>query len=168
MNSMKRTWRSRVRASSQKGRISSSVKPRIPSAFTFTRLISGWAVIASRPRSTCGSESRRGIPSAGMQYWQRKLQRSVTETRRSLMRRPWRSSRGSRAPTHDQYPAGPKGGNLLGRPADRRGHVAPVASASLGEEGQRMERSDEYAVLEAEERLGHIERGGRPSERTGV
>ena len=29
------------------------------------------------------SRSSHGRPSAGMQYWQRKLQRSVTETRRS-------------------------------------------------------------------------------------
>src|SRR5689334_2655331 len=31
-----------------------------------------------------------------------------------------------------------------------------------------MERSDEYAVLEAEERVGAVDRGGRPSERTGI
>ena len=39
--------------------------------------------------------SSHGRPSAGMQYWQRKLQRSVTETRRSEMRRPWPSISGS-------------------------------------------------------------------------
>ena len=39
--------------------------------------------------------SSHGSPSAGMQYWQRKLQRSVTETRRSPMRRPWPSHSGS-------------------------------------------------------------------------
>ena len=32
-----------------------------------------------------------------MQYWQRKLQRSVTDTRRSEMRRPWPSTSGSRS-----------------------------------------------------------------------
>ena len=40
--------------------------------------------------------SSHGNPSAGMQYWQRKLQRSVTDTRRSVMQRPWPSKRGSR------------------------------------------------------------------------
>ena len=34
------------------------------------------------------SRSSQGSPSAGMQYWQRKLQRSVTETRTSPMRPP--------------------------------------------------------------------------------
>src|SRR4051794_7536402 len=34
-----------------------------------------------------------------MQYWQRKLQRSVTESRRSRMSRPWPSRRGSHAIT---------------------------------------------------------------------
>src|SRR5665811_2571028 len=43
------------------------------------------------------SRSSQGSPSAGMQYWQRKLQRSVTETRRSDIRRPWPSRRGSSA-----------------------------------------------------------------------
>ena len=32
--------------------------------------------------------SSHGRPSAGMQYWQRKLQRSVTDTRTSEIRRP--------------------------------------------------------------------------------
>src|SRR5437870_12726717 len=41
------------------------------------------------------SRSSHGSPSAGMQYWQRKLQRSVTETRRSEISRPWPSRRGS-------------------------------------------------------------------------
>jgi len=35
--------------------------------------------------SSRGSQS---IPSEGMQYWQRKLQRSVTETRRLVIARP--------------------------------------------------------------------------------
>src|SRR6185436_2718849 len=42
------------------------------------------------------SRSNHGSPSAGMQYWQRKLQRSVTETRTSPIVRPWPSRRGSR------------------------------------------------------------------------
>src|SRR6476661_6683324 len=48
--------------------------------------------------------SSQGRPPAGMQYWQRKLQRSVTETRRSEIRLPWpsvskaRSCRGSSKP----------------------------------------------------------------------
>src|SRR5947209_7016531 len=42
------------------------------------------------------SRSSQGRPSAGMQYWQRKLHRSVTETRRSPIGRPWPSWRGSR------------------------------------------------------------------------
>ena len=41
------------------------------------------------------SRSSHGSPSAGMQYWQRKLQRSVTETRRSWISRPWPSTSGS-------------------------------------------------------------------------
>src|SRR5215211_5914028 len=49
----------------------------------------------SSKRST-SSRSSQGRPSAGMQYWQRKLQRSVTDTRRSVMRRPWPSTSGSR------------------------------------------------------------------------
>src|SRR6476469_4333622 len=40
--------------------------------------------------------SSQGSPSAGMQYWQRKLQRSVTETRRSPIRLPCPSKSGSR------------------------------------------------------------------------
>src|SRR3954451_24089695 len=40
--------------------------------------------------------SSHGSPSAGMQYWQRKLQRSVTETRRSPIRLPCPSKSGSR------------------------------------------------------------------------
>ena len=182
MNSMKRTWKLVERANSANGSASSSVKPRSATAFTLIGRTSGKRAIASRPRSTCGSESRRvswkkrsrwsesidtftrlspaghqrlgvaleqvavrgerevlearaprrasragagtractsgsppgqpqvghahrgeqpherarsprsagsprgratGSPSAGMQYWQRKLQRSVTETRRS-------------------------------------------------------------------------------------
>ena len=35
-----------------------------------------------------------------MQYWQRKLQRSVTETRRSPIGRPWPSTRGARVARH--------------------------------------------------------------------
>ena len=194
MNSMKRTWKAVERANSANGIASSSVKPRIATALTLIGCTSGCAAIASRPRSTCGSESRRviwkkrsrcervdrdvdavdagldqrggvaleqvavggqrevlagprprrasrpargksrrtsgsppvsrtssiahrrpsartsrsissklrtsarssqGSPSAGMQYWQRKLQRSVTETRRSEIRRPWPSTSGS-------------------------------------------------------------------------
>src|SRR5215217_3230718 len=41
------------------------------------------------------ARSSQGRPSAGMQYWQRKLQRSVTETLRSEMCRPWPSTSGS-------------------------------------------------------------------------
>ena len=45
--------------------------------------------ISSKLRTpSLGSHS---IPSAGMQYWQRKLHRSVTETLRSEIRRPWAS-----------------------------------------------------------------------------
>jgi hypothetical protein len=40
--------------------------------------------------------SSHGRPSAGMQYWQRKLQRSVTDTRRSPTCRPCPSKRASR------------------------------------------------------------------------
>src|SRR4051794_15393735 len=50
--------------------------------------------ISSKLRTS--SRSSHGSPSAGMQYWQRKLQRSVTETRTSEIRRPWPSISGSR------------------------------------------------------------------------
>src|SRR5260221_3704960 len=50
--------------------------------------------ISSKARIS--ARSSHGSPSAGMQYWQRKLQRSVTETRRSEIRRPWQSWSGSR------------------------------------------------------------------------
>src|SRR4029079_1432228 len=46
--------------------------------------------ISSKCRTA--SRSSHGSPSAGMQYWQRKLQRSVTESRRSAVRRPCRST----------------------------------------------------------------------------
>ena len=53
---------------------------------------------ARSPRSVRISlRSSQGSPSAGMQYWQRKLQRSVTDTRRSEIGRPWPSRSGSRA-----------------------------------------------------------------------
>ena len=50
------------------------------------------------------SRSSQGSPSAGMQYWQRKLQRSVTETRRSEISRPWPSTRGSTRHLVEGYP----------------------------------------------------------------
>src|SRR5436305_9711218 len=46
-------------------------------------------------KESTSARSSHGRPSAGMQYWQRKLQRSVTETRRSEIRRPWPSASGS-------------------------------------------------------------------------
>src|SRR4051794_11260456 len=53
---------------------------------------------ASRPTSraissyvSSASRSSHGSPSAGMQYWQRKLQRSVTEMRTSPIARLWPS-----------------------------------------------------------------------------
>ncbi len=42
--------------------------------------------ISSKLRTS--PRSSQGSPSAGMQYWQRKLQRSVTDTRTSPMGRP--------------------------------------------------------------------------------
>ena len=48
--------------------------------------------ISSKVRSS--SRSSHGRPSAGMQYWQRKLQRSVTEMRTSPIGRPWPSYSG--------------------------------------------------------------------------
>ena len=46
-------------------------------------------VISSNDRTS--ARSSQGRPSAGMQYWQRKLQRSVTEILTSPMGRPWPS-----------------------------------------------------------------------------
>src|SRR5215207_5105047 len=60
-----------------------------------TRAISSKLRISSR--------SSHGRPSAGMQYWQRKLQRSVTDTRRSEMRLPWPSWSGDRRVTPEGY-----------------------------------------------------------------
>src|SRR5947208_2553276 len=61
MNSMKRTWNPVCRAKRANGMASSSVKPRIATALTLIGRIDGWAATASRPRSTCGSASRRVI-----------------------------------------------------------------------------------------------------------
>ena len=58
---MKRTWKLVERANSANGIASSSVKPRSATAFTLIGRTSGWRAIASSPRSTCGSESRRVI-----------------------------------------------------------------------------------------------------------
>src|SRR3954447_14735416 len=43
------------------------------------------------------ARSSHGRPSVGMQYWQRKLQRSVTEIRTSPMGRPWPSTSGAQS-----------------------------------------------------------------------
>ena len=62
---------------------------------------------ARSPRSVrISARSSQGRPSAGMQYWQRKLQRSVTETRRSPIGRPCPSRSGS-SPSHQGYPSRP-------------------------------------------------------------
>src|SRR4051812_11573790 len=53
--------------------------------------------ISSKVRTL--ARSSHGRPSAGMQYWQRKLQRSVTERRRSPMTRPCPSRKASRCIT---------------------------------------------------------------------
>src|SRR5581483_8847761 len=63
--------------------------------------------------------SSQGSPSAGMQYWQRKLQRSVTDTRRSEIRLPWPSKSGSirsRVPRrhNDGMRVSVVGGGLMG------------------------------------------------------
>ena len=59
MNSMKRTWKLVERANSANGIASSSVKPRSATALTLIGRTLSWRAIASSPRSTCGSESRR-------------------------------------------------------------------------------------------------------------
>ena len=58
---MNRTWKAVERANSAKGSASCSVNPRSATALTFTGRTWGKAAIASRPRITCGSESRRVI-----------------------------------------------------------------------------------------------------------
>src|SRR3954471_12684805 len=88
--------------------------------------------ISSKLRTS--SRSSHGSPSAGMQYWQRKLQRSVADTRTSEMRRPWPSISGSRG----------MGSSVAG------GELRPGAQvlAALREHeretqrGQRQERDD--------------------------
>ena len=57
--------------------------------------------------------SSQGMPSAGMQYRQRKLQRSVTETRRSVIGRPWASTRRSTKP-EDRASGSPSGSYRIG------------------------------------------------------
>src|SRR3954453_22316144 len=78
-------------------------KSRRTSGSPPVRRTSGTPISASSPTSRTissklspPSRSSHGSPSAGMQYWQRKLQRSVTDTRTSEMRRPWPSISGSR------------------------------------------------------------------------
>src|SRR3954467_7273256 len=59
MNSMKRTWKRRLRASSQKRETSSAPKPGIGTALTLIGRTCGKAAIASSPSSTRSSASRR-------------------------------------------------------------------------------------------------------------
>ena len=87
---------------------------------------------ASRSISSNVSTSLRGshfMPSSGMQYVQRKLQRSVTEIRRSRMARPKGSTRsvGSHAPSAYEH----EHGNVSHRPGSRRRRArSAMASAS--------------------------------------
>ncbi len=55
-------------------------------------------ISSSVSTSARGSQSR---PSAGMQYWQRRLHRSVSDTRRSVATRPYASARDRTAPASD-------------------------------------------------------------------
>src|SRR5437763_16967466 len=73
-------------------------------------------VISSKVRISL--RSSQGRPSAGMQYWQRKLQRSVTETRRSEISRPCPSLSGSAAFANRDILALPLAGVDLARPRD--------------------------------------------------
>ena len=61
----------------------------IPSRVTPIRI--SRSVSSSVSTSARGSQSS---PSAGMQYWQRRLQRSVSDTRRSVATRPYASPSG--------------------------------------------------------------------------
>ena len=56
---MKRTWKLVERANSANGSASSSVNPRSATALTLIGRHLVERAIASSPRSTCGSESRR-------------------------------------------------------------------------------------------------------------
>src|SRR5437870_8736505 len=77
-----------------KSRRTSGSPPVSRTSVTPIRTITETRRSISSKRST-SARSSHGSPSAGMQYWQRKLQRSVTETRRSVISRPWPSRSGS-------------------------------------------------------------------------
>ena len=97
------------------------------------------------------STSLRGshvMPSSGMQYVQRKLQRSVTEIRRSLMTRP----NGSTRSTHPGSHAQPYGA-ADARPTAARSAECSRSTATSAPAGTPV------AVGQHDERVG--ERGGR-------
>ena len=78
-------------------------------------------ILASRSISSNVSTSLRGshfMPSSGMQYVQRKLQRSVTEIRRSRMTRPKGSTRS--LALHGHQPTSIEHGNVTRRAGSRR------------------------------------------------
>src|SRR4051794_21302208 len=70
------------------------VKRRSPTPIDTNSRTSRWT--SSKVR--IAERSSHGSPSAGMQYWPRKLQRSVTGTRRAPIRLPCPSKSGSRTP----------------------------------------------------------------------
>ena len=90
------------------------------------------------------SRSSQGRPSAGMQYWQRKLQRSVTETRRSEIRRPWPSWSGSMPLI---YPRLPQRALRLARWSRRRLTIAGWAASSTSA-GRSFPSSTSRRVLD--------------------
>src|SRR5947207_4843767 len=116
-------------------------------------------ISSNRRISALGSHCR---PSAGMQYVHRKLQRSVTEMRRSSATRPNVSRSGS---IHIRVP-----GSRRRLPGDN-GHVtnAVVTVSDGGSEGVREDESGDTAqTLLLEQGLGPVERRLVPDERAEV
>src|SRR5213082_899149 len=105
--------------------------------------------------------SSHGSPSAGMQYWQRKLQRSVTETRRSEIRRPCPSKSGSR--TYSAYPrARLAAADRLLPLLDRHVFALARPRVDLARAGDLL-----LGVVDHLEPLGHPARGARDREHHG-
>src|SRR3954467_12780644 len=88
------TWGRSIAARRGKSRRTSGSPPVSRRSRTPIRASSAPSRSSSPNRGTPARRSH-GSPSAGMQYWQRKLHRSVTETRTSRMGRPWPSRSGS-------------------------------------------------------------------------
>src|SRR3954452_16350572 len=95
------------------------------------------------------ARASHGRPSAGMQYWQRKLQRSVTEMRTSPIGRPWPSMSCARRLLRCP-PGAARDGSSPALPAE-----AALAARLL----EQLDALDRHAGLDA---LDHVVDGQRP------